>query len=118
MTEEIDPGDKKLIEQLSQLCEDVSIAHQLARRFVTMVYERQADQFDTWLIDAENCGVADLTSFATGLRRDYAAVHAALTYRWSNGPVEGHVNRLKALKRLMYGRAKFALLRIRVLHPT
>lgn len=116
--DDLDPDDQGLLEQLSQLYEDISIAHHLARRFVTMVCERQADQFDTWLSDAENCGVSDLTSFAAGIRRDYAAVHAALTYKWSNGPVEGHVNRLKVLKRLMYGRAKFDLLRIRVLHPT
>ena len=53
-----------------------------------------------------------------GLRQDYDAVRAALTYNWSNGIVEGHVNRLKLIKRSMYGRAKFDLLRLRVLYTT
>ena len=51
-----------------------------------------------------------------GLVRDQSEVLAALTYQWSNGPVEGHVNRLKMIKRLMYGRANFDLLRYRVLY--
>src|SRR5207253_7845821 len=54
--------------------------------------------------------------FAQGLRQDYAAVKAALTWPYSNGPTEGHVNRLKLLKRQMYGRAKLDLLRQRVLY--
>jgi transposase len=54
--------------------------------------------------------------FALRLRRDEAAVRAGLTSEWSNGPVEGHVNRLKLVKRSMYGRAGFDLLRARVLN--
>jgi len=57
-----------------------------------------------------------LHGFATGIINDVAAVRAALSQLWSNGPVEGQVNRLKMLKRQMYGRAKFDLLRSRVLH--
>jgi transposase len=57
-----------------------------------------------------------LARFATHLCRDEAAVLAALQLPWSNGPVEGQVRRLKLIKRQMYGRAKFDLLRLRVLH--
>jgi transposase len=60
--------------------------------------------------------VPELRSFAASLRQDESAVAAALTERWSNGPVEGHVNRLKMIKRQMYERAGFRLLRARVLH--
>ena len=56
-----------------------------------------------------------MKSLAAGLERDRAAVAAALEYEWSSGPTEGHINRLKTLKRSMYGRAKFDLLRIRTL---
>jgi transposase len=52
--------------------------------------------------------------FAEGIRRDEPAVQATVSGRWSNGPVEGHVNRLKTIKRQMYGRAGFVLLRARV----
>jgi transposase len=59
--------------------------------------------------------VRQVQTFAKGLRQDYAAIHVALTFTWSNGQTEGQVNRLKFIKRQMYGRAKFDLLRIRVL---
>lgn len=66
-----------------------------------------------WL---EATGQTDLGGFVTGLRQDEAAVRAAIVEPWSNGPVKGQVNRLKLIKRSMYGRAKFDLLRQRVLH--
>jgi Transposase len=58
----------------------------------------------------------ELQSFSVGLMKDEAAVRAAMTYDWSNGQVEGNVNRLKMIKRMMFGRAGFALLKVRVLH--
>ncbi len=75
------------------------------------------DELDGWLADVQTCGVTALRHFGEGLRRDDAAVRAALTLGWSNGQVEGQVNRLKVIKRQMYGRAKFDLPRLRVLHP-
>lgn len=62
------------------------------------------------------CHVTELTSFVNGIRRDYAAVRAACSCKWSNGTTEGHVNRLKFLKRQMFGRAHLDLLRVKVLH--
>lgn len=67
-----------------------------------------------WL---EAAAKTDLGGFVTGLRQDEAAVRTAIVEPWSNGPVEGQVNRLKPITRSMYGRAKFALLRQRVLQP-
>ncbi|HEY2155246.1 MAG TPA: transposase, partial [Isosphaeraceae bacterium] len=69
-----------------------------------------------WLSGAEGSSAAGTRPFALRLRRDEAAVRAGLTSEWSNGPVEGHVNRLKLVKRSMYGRAGFDLLRARVLN--
>lgn len=80
-----------------------------------MLSERRDLDFDAWLIQAEHSGIAELKSFAQGLRRDYAAVRAAFSSRWSNGQVEAQVNCLKLQKRLMFGRANFDLLRQRVL---
>ena len=68
-----------------------------------------------WLQDALNADVPELTSFVRGLVRDKDAVVAACSREWSKGQVEGQINRLKLLKRQMYGRAKFDLLRVRVL---
>jgi transposase len=65
-------------------------------------------------VKAESSACPELRRFAAGIRRDEAAVSAAVRGPWSNGPVEGHVNRLKMIKRQMYGRAGFVLLRARV----
>ena len=69
-----------------------------------------------WLALGETSPTPELRRFAEGIRSDEAAVHAAVTEVWSNGPVEGHVNRLKTIKRQMYGRAGFVLLKARVLN--
>src|SRR2546422_195830 len=81
-----------------------------------MVRERAAERLDPWLEGVLASPWRELKRFAQGLRQDYAAVKAALTSPYSNGPTEGHVNRLKLFKRQMYGRAQLDLLRQRVLY--
>lgn len=103
---------------LARLCQaDQEIAHtyELIQSFTAMLRERQGDQLDSWLKVVKEQGVAELQSFAQGLERDYDAVKAGLTLKWSQGPVEGHVHRLKLIKRQTYGRASFDQLRKRVL---
>ena len=90
----------------------IATAVDLVNRFVTMVKDQMADALDDWLREAED-GARALAS--AGLRRDENVVRAALTEPWSNGQVEGQVNRLKVIKREMYGRAGFDLLRCRFL---
>ena len=68
------------------------------------------------MIEAGRSGVAEFRSFANGITSDLQAVRAALAYEWSQGQVEGQVNRLKLVKRQMYGRGKLDLLRARVLY--
>jgi transposase len=86
----------------------------LAEELAGMIRRTSAAPLADWLGRAESSGVRELRAFAEGLRQDEAAVRAALTEDWSNGPVEGQVNRLKLIKRQMYGRAGFRLLRARV----
>jgi transposase len=86
--------------------------------FAGLVRQRHPGQLDTWLERATASGLQAFKSFAKGLRADDDAVKAGLTLPWSTGPVEGQINRLKMLKRQMYGRAGIGLLRQRVLHPT
>ena len=107
---------RAFIEGLRELCPEVEVAGRLARGFSRMVKERCAEALAGWLDEAESSGVAEFASFAAGLRRDGEAVVAALSSEWSNGQTEGQINRLKILKRQMYGRANFDLLRARVLH--
>jgi transposase len=108
---------QQLIETACQLHPEIQIATQLASAFATMLREREVDHLDTWLHETANCQIPSLAGFVSGIMRDYAAVKAAFSLPWSNGQVEGQVNRLKFIKRQMYGRAKFDLLRARVLHP-
>lgn len=82
-----------------------------------MVHRRGAADLSAWLAAAEASGEPAIRSFVAGLRRDIDAVTAGLTLPHSSGAVEGHVNRIKMLKRQMYGRANLDLLRKRVLHP-
>jgi transposase len=94
---------------------DVAVAIALAQDFCTIVREHQVDRFDHWLARAVASSVAPLQRFATGLHADDEAVKAGLRLPWSKGPVEGHINRLKMLKRQMFGRAKLDLLSRRFL---
>ena len=80
-----------------------------------MVRTRQGEAFGPWVERVRSSGLTNLMSFAKGLEREGSALLAALTLPYSNGPTEGAVNRLKTIKRQMYGRANFDLLRIRVL---
>ena len=76
---------------------------------------RTAKRLAAWMHAAVSSDYHFLAQFARVLKRDVDAVKQAITSRWSNGPVEGHINRLKMIKRQMYGRAGFELLRARVL---
>jgi transposase len=88
----------------------------LAQEFTRIVRERSSNKFNEWLRAATQSKLKEFESFARGLSEDYGAVKNALRYEWSNGQLEGQVNRLKTIKRQMYGRAKFDLLKARVLH--
>jgi transposase len=89
---------------------------QLVVDFETLVRTRDAPGLVAWLERADASSVPEVRSFAAGLRRDRAAVDAALSSPWSNGQTEGQINRLKVLKRQMYGRAKLDLLEKRFLY--
>lgn len=86
-----------------------------AEELAAMLRKQSPLSLKDWLEKAEGSAVPEVRNFAQGIRQDEAAVSAAITERWSNGPVEGQVNRLKTIKRQMYGRAGFVLLRARVL---
>jgi transposase len=108
-------ADTQLLAHLESQHHDLAGAIELAQDFCAIVRQRQANRFDAWLARAAASGVAPLQRFARGLCADYEAVKAGLRLPWSNGPVEGHINRLKMLKRQMFGRAKLDLLSRRFL---
>jgi len=114
--EKLKDDEQKIVELLHRLSPDVARAQELAGDFVKMIKERQVAGLRGWIIAALKSKMPELVSFARGLTDDLKAVKAALTSEWSQGQTEGQVNRLKLLKRQMYGRAKHDLLRARVLH--
>lgn len=81
-----------------------------------MFAEHDVTGLYAWLHRAEGCGIPEFCTLARGMWLDRSAVEAAVATQWSSGQVEGQVNRLKTLKRAMYGRAKFDLLRQRMLY--
>jgi transposase len=87
----------------------------LSQAFLALVRERRGEALTAWIAEATTSGIAALARFAQGLQDDLAAIIAGLTLPWSNGPVEGHINRLKLLKRESYGRAGVQLLRQRLM---
>jgi transposase len=114
-------ADKRTTVEAQQLAQlhaqdpEVAEAIDLAQDFATLVRQRQPAQLDPWLVRATTSTLEALRRFATGLWDDYQAVKAGVTLPWSTGPVEGHINRLKMLKRQMFGRAHLDLLRCRFL---
>lgn len=104
------------LKALLEICPDAEEAYPLVQTFGQMVRERKPHDLDSWIDDAQSRKIPEMNGFAVGLRQDKAAVRASLEHPWSNGPVEGHIHRLKLIKRQMYGRAGFDLLKQRVLY--
>jgi transposase len=116
--ERVKDEERLLVERLCQLFPDLKAAQELALGFTRMVRQRAAELLPAWLRAAARSKLKEFVGFARGIGADYEAVTNALTYEWSNGQLEGQVTRLKLIKRQMYGRAKFDLLRALVLHST
>lgn len=110
------PPEQARLDAIRALSDELTAALDLADAFADLIRKKSPESLSEWLTRGEASSDPDLRRFAEGIRREEAAVHAAVTGPWSNGAVEGHVNRLKTIKRQMYGRAGFALLRARVLN--
>lgn len=112
--DEMEEGEKQLLKIFMRDAELAEL-RQAAHGFMHMVRNGLDEEWASWLKSSRASTVKELKNFAEGLKKDGAAVYEAIRQSWSNGLTEGHVNRLKFLKRQMYGRAKFDLLRLRVL---
>ncbi len=108
-------GDQDHLTAILEACPELTTLQEHVRAFARMMTGRRGRDLENWMTTATESGLPELRPFVTGLRRDQDAVTAGLTLRWSSGAVEGHVNRIKMLKRQMYGRANPDLPRLRVL---
>lgn len=115
---DLDETQKHELALIREASPSAEAAYLLTQAFMHMIREHAGQQLEIWLNLVKESTLPELKSFAKGIQQDKAAVLAGLTLPWSNGPLEGNVNRLKLLKRSMYGRAKLRLLRQRVLRTS
>ena len=108
---------ERFVQALCKIEPVVGEVRSLAREFLGLMRRRSPRQFDRWLKGLSRCDAAEMRRCTQSLRADLPAVRAALKPPWSDGQTEGHVSRLKFLKRQMYGRANIELLWLRVLKP-
>jgi transposase len=107
--------DRAALARITGRCDELATVRAMVREFAGMLCNRTGRKLPGWADHAQASNIRELQTFAAGLRKDWAAVTAGLTLPYSSGAVEGHVNRIKMIKRQMYGRAKPDLLRKRVL---
>ena len=111
----LDDDDLALLGRLQAACPPAATAYPLLQEITRIIKEQAGDRLDPWLGAAAASGLPDLVSFADGLRRERPELLAALSLPWSTGPVEGHITRLKLIKRQGYGRAGLDTLKRRFL---
>ena len=113
---DLDEKEQSILQSLLQVNLTAYTLYQLVQEFLVLLRQREGGRLDSWLEKAKISQIGELSRIVTGIERDKAAVLAGMTVPQNNGLVEGKVNKLKLLKRMMYGRAAFPLLRQRVLH--
>jgi transposase len=106
---------QQLFDRISIQCPDIIDLRRMALAFRAALTGGESGELRQWIEGARRCEFGAVVRFAYGLKKDLAAVTAAVESSWSTGQVEGQINRLKTIKRQMYGRAGFELLRARVL---
>ena len=100
---ELDDAERVLLTELCRKSSELATSRRLAQRFMVLVRERRGTQLEQWIADVQTTGPPELRGFSRNLHRDWLAVRAGFTVHWSSGPVEGNINRVKLIKREMYG---------------
>jgi transposase len=113
---DLDEKEREELIAIRQASETAETIYQLVQQFLQMVRKLEGERLEAWLTAVETSGIEELRRFATGLQQDQAAVLMGLTHSHNNAQAEGQVTRIKLIKRMMYGRAGFPLLRQRILH--
>jgi transposase len=114
--EKLTAEEQGFVKEICHSDPEIERAQNLACSFQRIVRRKSAEELEEWIAQAQQSNLAELKGFAEGLKKDREAVSAALKHRWSNGQVEGQINRLKMIKRTMFGRGNLDLLKARVLY--
>jgi transposase len=113
---DLDKAERQDLALICQASPTARLVYELVQDFLDMLRSRKGERLESWLKSTRESHIRELQGFVRSIERDQAAVLAGLTLPHSNGIVEGKVNKLKLIKRMGYGRARFPLLRQRVLH--
>ena len=113
---DLDEKEREELATIRQASETAETLYLLVQEFLQMVRKLEGERLEAWCASVAERGIEELQRFANGLQQDKAAVLMGLTHSHNNAQAEGQVTRIKLIKRMMYGRAGFPLLRQRVLH--
>ena len=90
--------------------------YQILQQFHEIIFSKKPELLDSWIYEAEKLEITEVNAFIAGIKKDLEAVKNSIIYQYNNGLAEGSVNKLKVIKRIMYGRNSFELLKTKVLH--
>jgi transposase len=116
--DQLTPQQRRQTEEFCQASPDLALAYELSQDFLQILTHHKANELSNWFRRAKQSHVAELISLAKSMQQDASAIACACSLPWNQGQVEGQINRLKCVKRQMYGRAHFELLRLRFLRAS
>lgn len=106
---------KELFDKVISMFPKTGIIYETVRSFKEIMFSKKENKLDSWIIETKKLNIQEFNSFINGIERDIDAVKNGIKYDYNNGLAEGSVNKIKVIKRIMYGRCSFALLKQKVL---
>ena len=103
------------LEKVMEIYPQLKVVYRLVKQFKEILLNKEVFKVEQWLKESEELDIPELNSFVSGVKRDYEAVRNCIMYEYSNGLAEGVINKIKIIKRIMYGRCSFEMLRSKVL---
>lgn len=106
---------KEIFEKITTLFQKANIIYNIVKEFKDIMFSKKEDKLDKWIDKTKKYKIPEMDSFINGIERDLEAVKNGIKYNYNNGLAEGSVNKIKVIKRIMYGRCNFNLLKQKVL---
>ena len=106
---------KELFDTVISMYPNAGIIYRTVRSFKEIMFSKKENKLDSWIVETKKLNIQEFNSFINGIERDIEAVKNGIKYEYNNGLAEGSVNKIKVIKRIMYGRCSFALLKQKVL---
>ena len=106
---------KELFDTVISMYPKAGIIYRTVKSFKEIMFSKKENKLDSWIVETKKLNIQEFNSFINGIERDIEAVKNGIKYEYNNGLAEGSVNKIKVIKRIMYGRCSFALLKQKVL---